>query len=214
MELKDMLEERLQEIMHDKDDNKDDSIVEWNSMFAEKVDDKSEKDTDDSDSGDKESDESEEDASSKGDTQDTDESTEDETIEDDSIVNDLDSTEETSDDKPPEIDTDPEENPQDNMDELASKIHLSKNEVAILDDMIDSETDAISDYSRGLTEAKNKYVRKLLTEILTDESKHLAQLKYLKSLGTDDDYVPKDQEAIDELQDTLENVTIDLDDLW
>lgn len=89
------------------------------------------------------------------------------------------------------------------LDEIQQNLELSDTEVEILNNLIDSETDAISDYSKGLSETQNEYVRKLLTEILDDESKHLSQLKYLKSMGTDQDYVPKDDEAIDEISSIL-----------
>lgn len=118
-------------------------------------------------------------------------------------------------DEPPKLDdpddqTDPEAAGS-VLDEIAEKIHLSNPEMELLTGLIDSETDAITDYSGALNETKNKYARKLYTEILSDEAKHLAQLRYLKSMADDSGYVPKDQEAIQELSKTLESIVGRLD---
>lgn len=101
-----------------------------------------------------------------------------------------------------------------NFDEIAEKIKFTGPEVEIIDSLIESEVDAISDYTKALNETKNKYARKLYTEILDDESKHVSQLKYLKAMGTDDDYVPKNDEAKEELADILESVIEEIDDLF
>lgn len=98
------------------------------------------------------------------------------------------------------------------LDEIQQNLELSDSEVEILNNLIDSETDAISDYSKGLNETQNEYVRKLLTEILDDESKHLSQLKYLKSMGTDQDYVPKDDQAVDEISEIFSDDPPQVDD--
>lgn len=210
MNLKEMLRVRMDELEGNV------PLTEWDSLFAEKVDDeedeskekeeeKEDKEEKDDDKKSKESDSSPE--------EDTPAEDDDQPSEDDSIADAMSSDDSGSsgeEETPPEVDTEDEVDSTQAMEELGQKIHLSKPEVEIMDSLIESETDAISDYSKALNETKNKYVRKLLTEILTDESKHLAQLKYLKSLGTDSDYIPKDKEAIDELHDTLESLIQDL----
>lgn len=92
------------------------------------------------------------------------------------------------------------------LSDISEKVKLSKIEIEILEALIDSEVDAISDYTKALNETNNKYARKLYTEIISDESKHLSQLKYLKSMGTDSDYIPKDKDANDELAEILESI--------
>ena len=126
---------------------------------------------------------------------------------------DKDPPEPADDDDTVEFMSDDEEDENDSiLNTIAEKLHLSKNETEILDDLIESETDAISDYSKALNETKNKHARALLTEILNDESRHLTQLSYLKSMGTDGEYVPKDKEATDELADILESILDTPDD--
>ena len=114
--------------------------------------------------------------------------------------------------KEDEEDDDNEEDEEDDsiLDAISEKVKLSKAEVEILDSLIESEVDAVSDYSKALNETKNRFARKLYTEIISDESKHLSQLKYLKAMGTDSDYIPKDKEANDELAEILESLIEEL----
>ena len=132
---------------------------------------------------------------------------------DDRDYEDFDSNDETND--IPEIDpstkSEEDENASDSiLDNISEKVKLSKNELEVIEALIESEVDAVSDYSKALNETTNKYARKLYTEIISDESKHLSQLKYLKSMGTDSDYVPKDKEANDELAEILESLIEEL----
>lgn len=159
-------------------------MLEWNRMFESDADDdqKEEQDTD------------------SGEDEDIQEPSEDDAIE----VSEDDET-------PPDIDSDDEDDDTESdtdsiLSDISEKVKLSKTEIEILESLIDSEVDAISDYTKALNETKNKFARKLYTEIINDESKHLSQLKYLKSMGTDSDYVPKDQEANDELAEILESL--------
>lgn len=123
--------------------------------------------------------------------------------EDDAIV-----IADSDDSTPPDIDVSEDEDDESSdtiLNEIGEKVKLSKSEIEILESLIDSEVDAISDYTKALNETKNKFARKLYTEIISDESKHLSQLKYLKSMGTDSDYIPKDKDANDELAEILES---------
>jgi rubrerythrin len=87
---------------------------------------------------------------------------------------------------------------------------FSEEEVAIIDGLIESEVDAVSDYGKALNETQNETARKVYTELLNDETKHLQQLKYLKAKGTGGEYEPKDDEAKQELDGILESVIEEL----
>lgn len=137
---------------------------------------------------------------------------EDETEDEENVIEEPE--EEVDDESSPEVDpVEEDENESDSDDilsEISAKVKLTKAEIEIVDSLIESEVDAVADYSKALNETKNKFARKLYTEIISDESKHLSQLKYLKSMGTDSDYVPKDKEANDELAEILESLIEEL----
>lgn len=122
---------------------------------------------------------------------------------------DLDDPEDEDDDKsedPPEVDPGDDSILNDAGSDEDDNGEFTEEENEIIDGLIESETDGISDYSKALNETNDPTARKLYTEILSDESKHLAQLKYLKAKKNGEDYVPKDTEAKDELDALVEGV--------
>jgi rubrerythrin len=68
-------------------------------------------------------------------------------------------------------------------------------DIAALETLIESESEAISDYTRALNETKSPNVRRVYEDILAEEGKHLQQLLYLKGKLTGDNYTPKDPSA-------------------
>lgn len=121
-----------------------------------------------------------------------------------------------SDQLPPEIEDEDKINDEESSDHMSilnnikDKVHLNKIELELIDGLIEDEMDAISAYSKSLNEVKSTHARKLFTEILNDETKHLAQLKYLRNMSTGDDYIPKNDDANEELAEILEGILEEL----